>query len=747
VPIIAVDDGYVWRVRTSPYGYGKALYFRLNDGRTAVYAHLSAFSEAVEGLVLREQLGRQGYTVDLFPRPGQIRARRGEVIGWSGSTGIGVPHLHFEIRDAQNRALNPFANGYQLPDTIPPTMVSLALLPLDSDARVNGLLEPHIIPLANYDGLWTSKRAPVLWGRIGAALMVWDRTPYGRYRLSVYSTTLSVDGQEVFRRRYDWVSPANEYLSAFDRSFVLLALGEGRYYDLFLPPANTLEFYGRLPIGSGVLACGDGRACDAEHFLAPGQHELSFTATDFSGTSAEGRLSIRVGRVPQISAFALSDSSEVLWIDIAAGDSTSPGRLTITARARHGDPWQPVDAGLPDSCISHLPGRVRVQLPSDRVTVRVVVEDTLGHRVAKVIRPKDLAEPPKIKLDEAWGRDWFRLDLRSSRPLRRLPTVRVAWPEEVVVRLEPTEVSPGFYETDVVPDSSWPRNYRVRVLSGTGRPTVATHWIGERGISGTVEPVPDRDSLSALYHGVVAFREAFPESGMVRIAADEFDTTFVVRGKLLGPSGGEYARPDLGARIQFGRGVIAEPMFVRILIRSLPPDRELEPLGPAYVFEPQHYPLAGEATVSVQVPDTLDLKGVALYGISARGTECLAVPEEPFDHVLRTRVPSLYTVGVYRDTIPPTIRITSPRPDMVVRVRRPLLVASVRDDGSGFAKSDEAMEMRLNGAWVPAEYDPEKDTLTYQPAAALSLGRHTLVVRARDRVGNERSASLEFTME
>ena len=26
-PILAVDDGYVWRVRTSPWGYGRAIYF------------------------------------------------------------------------------------------------------------------------------------------------------------------------------------------------------------------------------------------------------------------------------------------------------------------------------------------------------------------------------------------------------------------------------------------------------------------------------------------------------------------------------------------------------------------------------------------------------------------------------------------------------------------------------------------------------------------------------------------------
>ena len=39
----AIDDGHIERVRTSPWGYGRAVYQRLSDGRIAVYAHLEAF--------------------------------------------------------------------------------------------------------------------------------------------------------------------------------------------------------------------------------------------------------------------------------------------------------------------------------------------------------------------------------------------------------------------------------------------------------------------------------------------------------------------------------------------------------------------------------------------------------------------------------------------------------------------------------------------------------------------------------
>ena len=40
LPCLAVGDGSVQRIKVGPAGYGKALYLKLEDGRTAVYAHL-----------------------------------------------------------------------------------------------------------------------------------------------------------------------------------------------------------------------------------------------------------------------------------------------------------------------------------------------------------------------------------------------------------------------------------------------------------------------------------------------------------------------------------------------------------------------------------------------------------------------------------------------------------------------------------------------------------------------------------
>ena len=65
-PVNAVLDGYIWRIRTSPWGYGRAVYIKLKDGRTAVYAHLSKFVPAITAIVEAEQDRRGTYSVNLF---------------------------------------------------------------------------------------------------------------------------------------------------------------------------------------------------------------------------------------------------------------------------------------------------------------------------------------------------------------------------------------------------------------------------------------------------------------------------------------------------------------------------------------------------------------------------------------------------------------------------------------------------------------------------------------------------------
>ena len=86
LPVIAVADGVVVEAGTKG-GYGRFVAVRHAERLTTYYAHLGAIAANL--------------------KPG-MAVQAGAQIGRIGSTGTSTgPHLHFEIRDAQKRPLNP----------------------------------------------------------------------------------------------------------------------------------------------------------------------------------------------------------------------------------------------------------------------------------------------------------------------------------------------------------------------------------------------------------------------------------------------------------------------------------------------------------------------------------------------------------------------------------------------------------------------------------------------------------------
>jgi hypothetical protein len=85
-PVIAVADGVVTEAGTKG-GYGRFVAVRHTAGLTTYYAHLGGIGTNV--------------------KPG-LTVKAGQPIGRIGSTGVSTgPHLHFEIRDAEGKPLDP----------------------------------------------------------------------------------------------------------------------------------------------------------------------------------------------------------------------------------------------------------------------------------------------------------------------------------------------------------------------------------------------------------------------------------------------------------------------------------------------------------------------------------------------------------------------------------------------------------------------------------------------------------------
>ena len=148
ISIYAIDDGHIARVVTNYSGFGRALYLKLDDGKTAVYAHLSKFEPNLEERLKEEQEKVDSYVTNFYLKPNEFRFSKNDIIAYSGNTGFSFgPHLHFELRDESGMVINPLTNGLDQPDRLAAIVEELAITPLSKDSWVNGNQLPQNFPV------------------------------------------------------------------------------------------------------------------------------------------------------------------------------------------------------------------------------------------------------------------------------------------------------------------------------------------------------------------------------------------------------------------------------------------------------------------------------------------------------------------------------------------------------------------------------------------------------------------------
>ncbi len=279
-PVHAADNGHISRLRCSPWGYGKAAYVQLDDGNTVIYAHLSEFSEPLRKYVREHQHAQKSYTVDLYLKPTQFPIARGQVIARSGQTGIGAPHLHYEIRDTVQRPINPQLLGITWPDATAPVFRQILVMPGTPDSRVNGDVLPVVLDVKKDEkDLYVCDPISAT-GKIGFATEVVDLANGGTSKLGVWSLRTVADDNELFVVRSDCLSydNLNDGVVAYHPFF----LDEGRFLLQWLWPANTT-------LGFSFAK--------TEGWFEPAKYQqIQIEAEDFMGNVA--KLSIPLAKAP-----------------------------------------------------------------------------------------------------------------------------------------------------------------------------------------------------------------------------------------------------------------------------------------------------------------------------------------------------------------------------------------------------------------------------------------------------------------
>jgi hypothetical protein len=271
----AADSGWVERVSVGYWGYGKAVYLHLADGRMAVYGHLSELGDKIREYVEAEQYKTQRYQQNLYPPPGHLPIARGEVIAYSGQTGAGPPHLHFEIRTGDNKPLNPLA-FFDKTDKIKPSLYSVTITPIQpSDletppSTVGGSLLPKTYSLQK--GKLTA--SPTVSGTVGISILADDNIDAPRWTMSAYSHRLLVNGVEIGEVRYDSINYDHTRQIEIERQYDPDGGLSPRAVNLFRREHNILWHYHGFR-DDGILSAATG--------LKPGKNEVRIEVADRGG--------------------------------------------------------------------------------------------------------------------------------------------------------------------------------------------------------------------------------------------------------------------------------------------------------------------------------------------------------------------------------------------------------------------------------------------------------------------------------
>ncbi len=335
--IYSIEEGYISRIKISPYGYGKVIYINHPNGVTSVYAHCSEFKGEIAALIKETQYIEQNYAVEIFPKKNQLKVRKGPVVAISGNTGgSSAPHLHFELRDTKTeQALNPLVFGFDIADHKKPEIRNLKVYGLTKEGyrfpkktKVNKVYKGKSTHYISENKLIVPAHFLSKSGGLGFAFDVIDRFDGAGNKCGLYGSYLIIDNDTIFGQKINRVPfESTRYVNSH-KDYYEYAHLKRKFHKSFRTKENCLPIYTNDELG-------------IFHGAAGGKYNVMFIAFDAKGNKSilKFELVIQAGEIntsDQIqtdSSFLLPSQTMILKknnTEVEFGRTTTYEPLQIT---------------------------------------------------------------------------------------------------------------------------------------------------------------------------------------------------------------------------------------------------------------------------------------------------------------------------------------------------------------------------------------------------------------------------------
>lgn len=688
MPVHAVADGHVSRINISATGYGKAIYITLKDGRIAVYAHLRNFPADIERLIYKEQEKANRYRVNFYLSSTTYPVKKGDVIAYSGSTGAGPAHLHFELRDSANRPLNPLTHGFEVTDTRPPVFYQVRCEPMNVDSYVSDE-QPLELNYNATDGVYTIAEPLVFEGTVGLSIRVHDFVNMTQNIMAPYVLEMYCNNSLQHKAVYNEFSYDLTYQS--DLEFDLeqsRATGVG-FHCLYKETNNRLPFYENVPGKNGLIQTID---------YAPGTHQIRVVARDVAGNEAVALIPFVIE--PAIFAEARIYQNDRRW-HLDLGSPLELNKMQIQVYGDQPGQWQSV---------TDFEWEIEQQ--------RVVFDAPFGPTTPFYL---------KLGGSDAWGVDLpTRYELVEPEP-RVVPTLKAS---DLTMT---TSTERGYLHIQVKTDPA----LRLKPVTIVKESDGMWHEIGlQTVLPGLFEAryVPDQRSPGRLQ-----VESYLTSANGYQVAVSEQHRVGWVHKNIAQTI--EFEDSDI--RLYFPSGSVRDDFLLSIDTSAKNFEEKFEVFSPLYQLMPAYVLLDDHARISLTVADTIENRHqLAVYAKRGKWWAFQDRFGEKGEVTVKSR--KLYSYAVLRDRVAPTIRSLLPKNGSTITARRPTLKAWIYDDLSGIHQDD--IYVYLDDTRVYAEYDVDQNYVFFTPFEDLNIGKHTVSILVKDRVGNEIKEQSDFTI-
>lgn len=684
LPVVAAADGHVYRLKIQKRAYGKALYIRHLDGMISVYAHLESYSTelGLEQLYQKRiaELGTR-YVGDIM-LDAPVAVKKGEVVAFSGESGAGLPHLHFELRKTESVAINPLTNGLRDSlDPVAPTFQAFYMYPLNADSAVEGNPETKMIRLKKKDLYYVPENTPVVRGDFIVSVSAYDSAlrPYHR---GPYKLAFSIDKQLL-------------YSLAFNELSYVEPPGLGLVYDLGKPGPSYFEH----PILLSQLAesgteLGQTVVPFATGALTPGIHTLQIEAVDSNNNSSLAHIDFIVNRPPSIRIENVSADGMDMVVNTTVTDTDwkANGPFNLAAEVEYS-----ADEGK-----SFLPfPRTILDTQSGLEAVRI------SHRI-----PLDQIPVSRI-LVKARGYDGIEYSSYALADISIGPELSLI--AEGVVPQGKVEITP--YSNSVKVSLDTQRIVPVPVSMKTGTPPVDIPMIAADLISyEAILPVPKTTG-----------QMEFAVAGNATVSLPVY---YVARGTSARIKGGNY-------ELLFEPDNLYWDTFVWPKILPYYPARYMPLIGPMVQLGPRGVPMKNKAAIRFQYPADLENPerlNVYIWNRISEKWSPIASKPEPDTNTVVAGISYFDLFALIYDNVAPVITPIFPKRNSSTSNTTPKLAATIRD--TGMDVDDEKVTFYVDNNPYTADYDPDRNVATLKIETPLSKGSHSFYVVAADYAGN-----------